>query len=84
MNITTLIVLAWLFGAIDLTRSQLIEALDQDTEGDLDGYDFGSLLFIADIDKFADEARIMALVMLMKEVHRSIATLLPKDMDNKI
>ena len=84
MNITTLVVLAWLFGAISLTRSQLVEALDEDTKDDLKGFDFGQLLFIADLNNFPLEAREMALKMLMFEVQHGIATLLPKDMDDKI
>ena len=84
MNITTLIVLAWLFGAISLTRSQLVEALDKDTVDDLTGFDFGNLLSIADLNKFPLEARELALAMLLREVRHGIATLLPKDMDDKI
>ncbi len=79
MNITTLIVLAWLFGAIKLTKVQLIEALDEDTEDDLADFDFGDLIFISDLNQFAEEARELTLKMLMREVQHGINTLLPKD-----
>ena len=79
MNITTLIVLAWLFGAIKLTKVQLIEALDEDTEDDLTDFDFGQLMLIADLDKFAVKAKKMALAMLRGEVYDAINILSPKD-----
>ncbi len=84
MNITTLIVLAWLFGVIELTKSQLIEAIDQDTKAELEDYDFGQMLLISDIDKFAMDARELVLRMLLREVHHGISTLLPRDMEDKI
>ncbi len=84
MNITTLIVLAWLFDEVNLTKAQLKTALDEDAKVELEDYEFGQLMLIADLDKFAVEAKKMALMLLMREVRHGINILLPKDMEKPI
>ena len=84
MNITTLIVLAWLFDEVNLTKAKLKTALDEDAKVELEDYEFGQLMLIADLDKFAVEAKKMALMLLMREVRHGINILLPKDMEKPI
>jgi hypothetical protein len=72
VNVTTLIVLAWLFGAVNLTKEELIDALDGDTENDLEDFDFGMTLFIADLNTFMSDARKLALRQLIHEVNMAI------------